>query len=111
MFSAMPAPPYVAVIFSSLRTGDDDQGYGMMAQRMDHLAAEQAGHIGLESARDADGFGLTVSYWTTELHAQQWKQVAEHLGAQHMGRDRWYQRYIVRIASVQRQYDWQRDAG
>ncbi len=111
MFSNMPDPPYVAVIFSSLRTRDDDQGYLTMAERMDHLAAQQPGYVGIESARDADGFGLTVSYWTTEARAQQWKQVAEHLGAQQMGRDRWYQRYIVRIASVERHYDWQGDAG
>jgi heme-degrading monooxygenase HmoA len=110
MFSAVPDLPYVAVIFSSLRNGDDHEGYGHMADRMDHLAAEQPGYIGLESARDPDGFGLTVSYWSTEADAQEWKHVAEHLGAQQLGRERWYEHYVVRIATVQRQYDWQRDS-
>jgi heme-degrading monooxygenase HmoA len=106
MFADTPDLPYVAVIFSSLRTADDDAGYGQMADRMDQLAAQQPGYVGIESARDPEGFGLTVSYWADEVSAQNWKQVAEHLGAQQLGRDRWYQRYIVRIATVQRQYRW-----
>ena len=36
-----PQPPYYAVIFSSRRTAHDDEGYGIMAQRMeDQLAAK-----------------------------------------------------------------------
>lgn len=109
MFSDTASTPYVAAIFSSMRTDDDEVGYGRMAARMDELAAQQPGYVGIESARDPDGFGLTVSYWASEADALQWKQVAEHLGAQQTGRDRWYRRYIVRIASVHRQYEWQRD--
>ena len=59
----MPTPPYYAVIFSSLRT-TGDQGYGAMAQRMVELAREQPGFIGEESTRDAEGFGITVAYWS-----------------------------------------------
>jgi heme-degrading monooxygenase HmoA len=106
MFSDMAEPPYVAVIFSSVRAADDGAAYGAMAERMDQLAADQPGYVGIESARDPDGFGITVSYWRTEADARNWKQVAEHLGAQQQGRERWYQRYIVRVATVQRQYDW-----
>ena len=40
--SALPAPPYYAVIFTSQRT-PVDQGYGDMAERMVALAAEQPG--------------------------------------------------------------------
>ena len=62
MIAATPEPPYLAVIFSSQRT-DGDQGYGAMAERMVELAREQPGFLGVESARDAEGFGITVSYW------------------------------------------------
>jgi hypothetical protein len=57
-----PEPPYTAVVFTSLRT-DGDRGYAAMAERMDRLAAEQPGYLGIEAARDADGLGITVSYW------------------------------------------------
>ena len=63
-----------------------------------------AGLPGIESARDADGFGITVSYWADEAAAAAWKQVAEHLVAQRRGREAWYADYRVRVAVVQRDY-------
>ena len=50
------------------------------------------------------GTGITVSYWRTEADALAWKQVAEHLGAQRLGQERWYAAYRVRVAIVQRDY-------
>ena len=61
MPNAMPRPPYWAVIFSSLRR-DGDNGYAEMADRMVRLAEVQPGFLGAESSRDAQGFGITVSY-------------------------------------------------
>ena len=98
-----PEPPYVAVVFSSVRTGPD-AGYAAMGARMEELAAQQPGYLGIENARDADGFGITVSYWADEAAAAAWKQVAEHLVAQRRGRDVWYADYRVRVAVVQRDY-------
>lgn len=63
------------------------------------------------SARGDDRFGLTVSYWETEDDARAWKQVAEHLAAQRSGQATWYERYQVRIASVSREYSWERGSG
>jgi heme-degrading monooxygenase HmoA len=102
-----PDPPYYAVIFTSLRTEGDD-GYGDMASQMIALAAEQPGFIGVESARGADGLGITVSYWTTQEAIAAWKAVAEHRGAQQLGRRHWYSRYQVRIARVERAYGFSR---
>jgi heme-degrading monooxygenase HmoA len=100
--ASTPDPPYVAVIFTSLRTDDDDDGYAAMAARMEELGAEQPGYLGIESVRD--GLGITVSYWRTEEDARAWKAVAEHLGAQRLGREQWYRAYRVRVAVVQRDY-------
>ena len=101
MSAATPEPPYVAVIFTSLRT-DGDHGYAVMSARMDRLAAEQPGYLGMEAARD--GLGITVSYWVDEDAAKAWKQVAEHLVAQRRGREAWYSDYRVRVAVVHRDY-------
>ena len=98
-----PAPPYYAVIFSSLRT-EGDHGYGAMAQRMVELAAEQPGYLGIESVRGTDGLGVTVSYWQDIESISHWKQNAEHLGAQKGGREKWYANFTVRIARVEREY-------
>jgi heme-degrading monooxygenase HmoA len=99
-----PEPPYVAVIFTSVRTAGDD-GYGRTADRMAELAAQQPGYLGVESARD--GVGITVSYWRDEESARAWKQVAEHRVAQRRGREAWYAEYRVRVAVVTREYGLQ----
>ena len=72
---------------------------------MDELASRQPGYlIGLESARNADGTGITVSYWESEEAIVRWKANAEHQGAQEGGRRAWYSDYTVRIARVERAY-------
>lgn len=96
-----PNPPYYAVIFTSLRTAGDN-GYGLMAERMAELAAQQPGFLGLESAREE--LGVTVSYWESLEAIKQWKQQVEHREAQRLGRNDWYAAFRVRIARVERDY-------
>ncbi len=102
-FAPLPDPPYYAVIFASQRA-DGDAGYAAMAEKMADLAAASPGCIGMESARDADGFGITVSYWVDEAAVLAWKDDARHLVAQQLGKDRWYDHYRLRVARVERQY-------
>ena len=102
-FAKLPAPPYYAVIFSSKRTPGED-GYGDMADRMVELASQQPGYLGVESTRDADGFGITVSYWQDEASIANWKKNAEHQLAQQYGHERWYEHYELRVAKVERAY-------
>lgn len=97
-----PPPPYTAVIFTSVRTADDPEGYAATSAAMEELAAAQPGYLGIESARD--DVGITVSYWATPADARAWKAVAEHRLAQRLGRERWYRRYRVRVATVEREY-------
>ena len=58
-----------AVIFASVRNGDDAAGYDAAAIAMERLAARQPGYRGIESARGADGAGITVSYWADDAAA------------------------------------------
>lgn len=96
-----PEPPYYAVIFTSTRTEGDD-GYGAMAERMEELASRQPGFLGIESARDANGLGITISYWESEEAIANWRRDAEHLVAQRVGRERWYDEFVTRVAKVER---------
>jgi heme-degrading monooxygenase HmoA len=99
-----PRPPYVAVIFSSVRAPVDSEGYGAMADRMTELAQAMPGFLGVESVRSADGFGITVSYWTDEDAVRHWQQHAEHLKAQRLGREKWYEKFELRVCRVERAY-------
>jgi heme-degrading monooxygenase HmoA len=99
--ASTPEPPYYAVIFTSLRT-EIDEGYGDMASLMIDLASEQPGFLGVESARGADGLGITVSYWASEEAIANWRAQAEHRVAQAHGRGKWYEQFITRVAKVER---------
>jgi heme-degrading monooxygenase HmoA len=102
-FAKTPEPPYYAVIFTSKRT-PGDHGYAAMADAMTELALKQPGNLGAESARGADGLGITVSYWQDEASIKAWKAVASHLAAQKLGKERWYDHYELRVAKVERCY-------
>jgi len=95
--------PCYAVIFSSLRT-EGERGYGATAQRMEELAKGMPGYLGIESARGADGFGITVSYWRDEASIAAWRRHGEHVLAQERGKREWYAHYEIRVAKVERSY-------
>ncbi|AKJ32049.1 antibiotic biosynthesis monooxygenase family protein [Caldimonas brevitalea] len=99
-FAHTPEPPYYAVIFTSQRT-ETDAGYGDMADRMMQLAVDQPGYLGVESARGADGLGITVSYWRTLEDIAAWKAHTEHLEAQRLGHRQWYAAFELRVAKVE----------
>ncbi|MBB6325696.1 heme-degrading monooxygenase HmoA [Algoriphagus iocasae] len=101
MIANTPTPPYYAVIFTSLRTGINEE-YLETALEMERLAALQPGYLGHESARE--GTGITVSYWRDLESIKNWKKVAEHQTAQKKGRELWYSAYKTRICLVERDY-------
>lgn len=104
MLAQTPQPPYYAVIFTSLRT-EQEEDYGDTAERMVELASGQPGFLGVESARS--GLGITVSYWESLEAIRHWKMNAEHLLAQQYGREKWYAAYKTRICRVERDYGFE----
>lgn len=106
-FARTPPPPYYAVIFTNQRS-PVDEGYGPTANRMVELAGQQPGFLGVESTRDADGLGITVSYWESEAAILAWKRELEHSAARQKGREAWYLHYELRVARVERAYGWTR---
>ena len=103
-FASLPKPPYYTVIFSSRRNDHDEAGYADAARRMVELAARQPGFLGVEAARDGDGFGITVSYWRDEAAIAAWKHQADHAATRAHGREHWYDHYELRVAKVERAY-------
>jgi heme-degrading monooxygenase HmoA len=78
---------------------------------MVELAREIPGFLGIESYRDADRWGSSISYWKSEDDIKTWKAQIEHLEAQEKGRESWYERYQLRVSKVERAYAWSREAG
>lgn len=102
-----PKPPYYAVIFTSRRTAADPESYDRTADRMVELAATMPGYLGIESARGADGVGITISYWNDLESIRKWREQAEHRLAQRAGKERWYECYSLRVCLVEKAYGFQ----
>ena len=78
-----------------------------MADKMLELAQLQPGFLGVES--DRESLGITVSYWRHLEDIAAWRQNAEHLIAQQLGRKSWYSEYKTRIAKVEKDYGFRND--
>ena len=69
-----------------------------------YFLTQQDGFLGVESARE--DLGITVSYWKDEKSIINWKANLEHQSAQKTGKELWYKQYKVRIAKVERDYQF-----
>jgi heme-degrading monooxygenase HmoA len=103
MIATTPAPPYFAVIFTSIKNSDLD-GYNEMATLMEKLAKQQPGYLGMETATGEAN--ITISYWKDESSILQWKENADHVVAQTLGKQRWYKAYTTRVCKVEREYSF-----
>lgn len=97
---------YYAVIFTSQRTERDGEGYGEMAEIINTLAQQQPGFLSVESVRNDEGRGITVSYWESLEAIQAWKDNAKHLTAQQLGKGKWYTNYQVEICQIIKEYSF-----
>tara|TARA_B100000315_G_scaffold259689_2_gene316700 strand:+ start:2124 stop:2459 length:336 start_codon:yes stop_codon:yes gene_type:complete len=111
MLANTPKPPYYSVIFASEKvevTAKND-AYDIMASQMLDLAANQPGYLGVETVANELGEGITVSYWQSLETIEAWRDQADHKVAQKLGKEVWYKRYALRIAKVEKAYEFERD--
>ena len=97
-----------AVIFPNQRTKDDAKGYAKVAKRMIELVEQQPGCLGFDSARDEQGFGITVSYWDSMESIKAWSEHGEHLAAQLNGRGTWYAGYDLYITKIEHMHSFRK---
>ena len=103
--ASTPKPPYYAVIFTSIQTDFDGEGYGKAAQRMVELAEKEDGFLGIDTAREE--IGVTVSYWRDLASILKWKNNIEHVAVRKKGKISWYKAYTTRICLVEKEYSWE----
>ncbi|EEL88528.1 DUF4188 domain-containing protein [Bacillus cereus] len=99
--------PYYAVIFTS-NLSSDTADYNAVAEKMEDLAKQQTGFLGVESARDHSGLGITISYWDSLEAIENWKKNALHKEAKKRGREQWYENFHLRICLVEKEYKFHR---
>ncbi len=99
--SHTPKPPYYAVIFTSIKS-KDQENYAEMSAKMEKMVQIQPGYLGHESA--SGSIGITVSYWKSLEAIKAWKNQSEHSIAQDLGKSTWYSQYKIRICRVEHDY-------
>jgi len=108
LLAKTPEPPYYTVIFASEKTENvsDRSAYDIMASQMLDLAARQPGYLGVETVENELGEGITVSYWESLEAITAWRDHPDHQSAQRLGQEVWYKGYSLRIAKVERAYEF-----
>ncbi len=81
-----------------------DVAYAETAAQMRELALNRFGCLAFHAVTEGDQ-EIALSYWPDEASIRAWKQQADHLMAQQLGRERWYASYSVEVASISRRYD------
>lgn len=89
-----------AVIFVSQRRADPADGYAEVAEKLAALAAAMPGSLGAESVRDADGRGITVSYWDSPAAIAAWRTHPVHAAALARAGE-WYASWSLTVSRVE----------
>ncbi|EPG35468.1 antibiotic biosynthesis monooxygenase family protein [Acinetobacter colistiniresistens] len=83
-----------------------DTTYSDMAQKLRNKALSEYHCIKFEACSE-NGFEIALSYWNSLEDIKQWQRDAEHLVAQRLGKEKWYQDFSVEICTVERAYSSQ----
>ncbi len=92
---------FVVIFRAKIRQLDAE--YAATAGQMRELALGEFGCLEFEAISEGQD-EIALSYWPDEASIRAWKQQADHLMAQKMGRERWYASYSVEVAEIRRSY-------
>ena len=91
-----------AVIFRA-EINEPDGAYARTAIRMRKLATRKYGCSEFVAVTEGNS-EIAISYWENEADILAWRQDAEHLAAQELGRCKWYNNYQVQVVKIIRDY-------
>jgi heme-degrading monooxygenase HmoA len=85
-----------------------DEQYAVSAARMRELALTEFGCLAFHALSEEQE-EIALSYWPDEQSIQRWRRHPEHIEAQRMGKQKWYQSYSVEVAKIERAYQSERN--
>ncbi len=93
-----------AVIFKA-KVGKQDKDYLDMVAVMRELAFSKYGCLDFIAVSEGDQ-EIAISYWESEQDIQRWHNDSQHAVAQELGKEKWYQSYVVEVVEIQRRYSF-----
>lgn len=91
------------VVIFRARVRQFDEEYSRTAARLRELALTEFGCLEFQAMTEGRD-EIALSYWSNEEDIRAWKSHPEHLQAQQLGRERWYESYSVQVAEIGREY-------
>jgi heme-degrading monooxygenase HmoA len=79
--------------------------YQQLSSHLRELAFEQYGCRGLTSATEGNK-KITISYWDSLESIRNWKQNNEHLQAQALGKEKFFEKYRIQVVEILREYEY-----
>jgi heme-degrading monooxygenase HmoA len=93
----------VLVVIFRARIKQFDENYFSTAARMRELALEEFGCLAFHALTEGQE-EITLSCWPDEGHVRAWRSHPEHIAAQNLGQNKWYESYSVEVARIERSY-------
>lgn len=76
-----------------------DEEYSKTAAMLREIALSQFGCLEFHAVSEGEK-EVALSYWNDLRSIYAWKQHADHLAAQKLGRERWYSHYRVEVTQI-----------
>jgi len=89
---------WVVIFISRLRS--HAPGYAETARRLAERVRHQPGFLGMESWRDAEGRGVTISWWESREAITRWRRDPAHAAAIARAAD-WYEEYRIIVCRAE----------
>lgn len=97
---------FVVIFRAQIRTASEE--YLLVAKRLREVALSEFGCLEFVSVCEGSA-EVALSYWLDEASIVRWKRHTDHILAQELGRERWYEAYTVQVARIEREYAWPRE--
>jgi heme-degrading monooxygenase HmoA len=91
------------VVIFRAKAGSLDDEYSTVAACLRELALSQFGCLEFQALTEGPD-EIALSYWPDEESIRAWKAHAGHVLAQQLGKQRWYESYVVQVAEIVREY-------
>lgn len=101
-------PEAVLTIFRSRLRPEARAEYERWARRMEELAAQMPGFVGIKTFAADDGERVSIVEFASDAEALAWQRHPEHREAQRLGREQFYAEFEVVVCTPLRRYAFKR---
>jgi heme-degrading monooxygenase HmoA len=101
----------IVTIFRSRLKPEHIDEYNSVANRIHALAETMPGFVSITSYSAADGERVSIVEFADQASHVAWRNHAEHIQAQRLGRERFYSQYRVQVCESINDYSFQMQDG